>query len=181
MTKKTTLSLRVYTFSMSIFVTATPAPVPKTKDVKRLATFLAGVLVVMAVAQLFTFEEFLVLVDAFSLPFGAGMTHVFVAVLILAEVLALPFLLRMPLSPLFRWVSVVCGWFVPLAWLFVSVWLVSAPGFVTNVGFLGTAVQMMPGWWAVFMSTALGILVAWASWGMWPGGAAPKRVKKRRA
>ena len=153
---------------MSIFVSTTPAPIPKSKDVKRISLFFAGVLVVMAVAQLFTFEEFLVLVEGFGLPGGAVFAHLFTAILITAEVFALPFLLRMSLSPLFRWVSMISGWIVALLWIFITFWLAVNPGYVTNVGFLGTIAEMMPGWWAVFMSIALGILATWASWGMWP-------------
>lgn len=165
---------------MSIFVSATPAPVPKTKDVRRIATFLAGVFVVMAVAQLFTFEEFLVLVEGFGFASGPGFAHLFTAVLIAAEVFAIPFLLRMRLSPLLRWVSVGMGWIAAALWVFVAVWLVFHEGFVTNVGFIGAVAEMMPGWWAIFMSIALAILVGWASWGMWPAKQTIKRVKKTR-
>jgi len=153
---------------MSIFVSATPAATPKSKDVKRISIFFAGVLVVMAVAQLFTFEEFLALVEDFVLPGGAVFAHVFTAVLILAEVFALPFLLRMSLSPLFRWVSIASGWIAASLWIFIAIWLAIHPGYVTNIGYLGTVAEIMPGWWAVFMSIALGILSTWASWGMWP-------------
>lgn len=163
---------------MSIFVSATVAPPPKTKDVKRIATFLAGVFVVMSVAQLFTFEDFLVLVEDYMLPGGNVGAHILVAVLILAEVLAIPFLLRMALSPLFRWVSIVSGWVVALLWLILTSWLVAHEGSITNVGFLGTVAEMMPGWWAFFMSIALSILVVWASWGMWPKAKTSKRVRK---
>jgi len=165
---------------MSIFVQATKAPTPKTKDVKRIATFFAGVLVVMIVAQLFTFEEFVPLVVDFGFPGGEQLAHFDAAFIIVAELLALPFLLRMSVSPAFRWVSMVSGWLVAATWLKFTVWLVASDSQVNTVGFLGTAIELMPGWWAIFMSIAFGILATWASWGMWPAKHDAKRVAKRQ-
>jgi hypothetical protein len=163
---------------MSILRTPTPAPVTKTKDVKRIATFYAAILVIMAVAQLFTFESFLQLVVSFDLPGDIRGAYFTAALIIIVEVFALPFLLRMPLSSAFRWVSMVCGWLVALLWLFVTVWLAVQDDAVSTVGFLGTVIDMMPGWWAIFISITFGILVGWASWGMWPRQTKEHRKKK---
>lgn len=170
----------VYTASMSILRTPTPAPVPKTKDVKRIATFYAAILVIMAVAQLFTFESFLQLVVSFDLPGGPQVAYYTAASLIVVEVFALPFLLRMPLSPAFRWVSLVCGWLVAVKWLIVTVWLAVQDNAVSTIGFLGTVVDMMPGWWAIFISITFGILAGWASWGMWPRHTGKRRRFSRK-
>lgn len=158
----------VYTFRMSIFVQATPAPTPKTKDVQRIALFYAIILVVMVVAQLFTFDDFLKLMTSFGFDGGIRLAHFTAAILVTAEVFALPFLLRMSLSPAFRFLSMLCGWLVALIWLKITILLVIQDGISNNVGFLGTAVNTMPGWWAIVMSIIFGILAAWASWGMWP-------------
>ena len=165
---------------MSIFVQPTIAPSPKTKDVRRIATFYAGILVVMLVAQLFSFEEFVSLIVSFQFPGGEQLAHFDAAFIVVVELLALPFLLRMSLSPLSRWVSIVAGWLVAATWLKFTVWLVVSDSMVNNVGFLGAAVETMPGWWAIFMSIAFGILAAWASWGMWPTKGRAKRVEKRQ-
>jgi hypothetical protein len=161
---------------MSIFPQTTPAPAPKTKNVEKIAIFYAVILVIMAVAQLFTFDEFLKLVTSFKFPGGIWYAHFIAEFLIVAEVFALPFLLRMPLSTTFRWFSMILGWFVALIWANITIWLVVQDSGVTNVGFLGTAVALIPGWWAIFISVALGILAAWASWGMWPHQRIAKRV-----
>ncbi|MDB5179460.1 MAG: rane protein of unknown function [Candidatus Saccharibacteria bacterium] len=161
---------------MSIFPQPTPAPTPKTKNVEKIAIFYAVILVIMAVAQLFTFDEFLNLVTSFNFPGGIRYAHFIAAFVVVAEVFALPFLLRMPLSTAFRWFSMILGWFVALVWAKITIWLVIQDSIVTNVGFLGTVVSLMPGWWAIFMSIALGILAAWASWGMWPHQRVAKRV-----
>lgn len=154
---------------MSVFAKATEAPEPKSQDVKRIAIFYAIILIVLAVTQLFTFDKFLVLIQEFGFPGGAGFAYLVGSVLVVSEVFALPFLLRMPLSPLFRWFSMILSWVAAAAWIKISLWLVLTESPVETVGFLGTLVNVMPGWWAVLVSVALGILAAWASWGMWPG------------
>ena len=159
---------------MSIFVTSTAAPKPLTSTSTKVALTYAAVLVVMAVAQLFTFDEFLPFIQSIGLPFGDGTVYLLGPLIVLSEVFALPFLLRMWLSPAFRYVSMFLGWLVPALWLCVSLWIVQANSPVTTVGFLGTAVDLMPGWWAVFISLALGVLAAWSSWGLWPGKRAEK-------
>lgn len=172
---------RVYTLIMTFFRQPTSAPVSKTKDAQRIALFYAGIVTIMVVAQLFTFEDFLVLMTSFNFPGGAIYAHLVAAVLVSIEVLALPFLLRMPLSPAFRWVSIVCGWLVALIWIKITVWLVMQGGVVMNVGFFGTAIEVMSGYGAVFMGIAFAIFAAWASWGMWPARqpyAAPHRQVK---
>ena len=144
----------------------------------KIATLYAVILMVMAVAQLFTFDEFLKLMTSFGFPGGIQYAHFITAFLVVAEVFALPFLLRMPLSPAFRWLSMILGWFVALIWAMLTIWVVTQASTINNVGFLGTAVHLVPGWWAVFMSVAFGVLAAWASWDMWPSRRSAKRVAK---
>ncbi|MBC7564770.1 hypothetical protein H7100_00855 [Candidatus Saccharibacteria bacterium] len=153
---------------MSMFPKITPAPTPKTKDTKHIAVFYAVVLVVMAVAQLFTFDDFMKLLVDFGLPGGVPGAHFLGAFLVTAEVFALPFLLRMSLSTAFRWVSMVLGWIVAGIWTVLTSWLVIRDTVTSNVGLLGTNVNLMPGWWAICISLSFGILAAWAAWGMWP-------------
>ena len=131
--------------------------------------FYAGVLAIMATAQLYSFDQFLELVETFGFPGGVSGAYFLGAFLVTCEVLALPFLLRMPLSPAFRWVSMVLGWVAAAIWIKVTIWLVLQPALTTNVGFLGTAVDILPSWWAVCMSLALAVLATWSAWGLWPG------------
>ena len=162
-----------YTKSMRFFVTATPAPEPKTKNVKTISSFLAGVFVVMVVAQLFSYEHF---PDVMSLFFNSSQLVLVVAACIVTlEVAAIPFLLRMQLSPAARYVSMVAGWLVALFWLIVSLGAAATWGTYDNAGFLGDTVTLLGGWWAVFFSLGLVVLAVWASWGMWPGSRPSKR------
>ena len=167
---------------MSIFPTVTTAPTPKTKDAKRIALFYAIIIVVFTVAQLFTYDEFPALIISFGLPGGEQFSIFLTALLVSVEVFALPFLLRMPLSKAFRYFSMGCGWLVALIWLFITTNLALQDGVVDNIGFLGTVVSIMPGWWAVFVSVGLAIVATWSSWGMWPGAlkaSAKKQLSKR--
>lgn len=153
--------------TMSIFVEATPAPAAQTKNASQVALFLAGILVVMAVGQLFGFEKFIPLIESFKLPGGHGTATLVAGSIVASEVFALPFLLRMHLSPLMRFVSMILGWFVAILWCGVSLWLVTQ-GVSGNSGFLGTTVKLPVGLWTVCFSLALAVLSGWASWGMWP-------------
>ncbi len=141
---------------------------PKSANVRSVAILYAGILVVFAVAQLFGFDEFQLLVQSFWLPGGAPFAHFIAAFIIVCEVFALPFLLNMRVSTAMRVVSMVLGWIVSVLWLAISLWLQLTTNAVSNIGFLGTHVHLMPGWWTVLFSIAIGILAVWSSWGMWP-------------
>lgn len=163
---------------MNVFPNATTAPKEKTETAKQVAVLYAVVLTAMAVAQLFTFEAFIDLVASYNLPLEGVVVFLVAPLLVVVQVFALPFLLRMALSPAFRWVSMVCGWLAALLWFSISLWIVVTSQPIDTVGLLGTAVPLAPGWWAVLISAAFGILAAWASWGMWPGRVASKHSKK---
>lgn len=153
---------------MTWFVQATPAPAPRSKDSGRIAVLYAIILVGFALAQLFTFDGFKTLVQDFGLPVGDVWTAALAPLIIVCEVFALPFLLRMPLSPAFRWLSMILGWLVAFVWFGISTWLVLSDASVSTVGFSGTVGELTPGWWAMCVSLALGVLATWSSWGLWP-------------
>ena len=154
---------------MSILPKPTPAPEAKSKESKQIALFYAGILVVLAVAQLFTFDSFLELFNSFNFPGGIGFAYFSGALLVASELFALPFLLRMPLSKAFRWVSMVAGWVAALIWIKTTIWVMVAAPTAVSIGFLGTALDILPGWWAVLISFVFGVCAFWASWGLWPG------------
>ena len=154
---------------MTILAKVTPAPVARSKETKQISLLFAAILVVMLVAQLFTFDDFVKLIPSFNLPVSQGFAYALTPILVASELFAIPFLLRMSLSPAFRWLSMFCGWLVALLWFCFTLWLVTRGPQVDTVGFLGTLVNLIPGWWAVCVSLALGILAAWSSWGLWPG------------
>ncbi len=150
------------------FATAQLATKPKSRNAGYMSLLYAAVLVIFVVAQLFSFSEFLVLLQGFSLPGGSILAYFAATLLVTAEVFALPFLLSMKLSVAMRFLSMFMGWVVALMWIFITLWLNINVSDATNVGFLGTVVELVPGWWAFCVSLALAILSIWASWGMWP-------------
>jgi len=160
---------------MSIFAKAESPLVPKTKNIRPIALLYAGILVVFAVLQLFSFEEFQLLIESFWLPGGKPFAYFLSGFIVVAEVFALPFLLNMRVSTLMRYVSMVMGWLVSAMWLTISLWLQLTTNVIDNIGFLGTHVSLTPGWWTVLFSIALAMLAAWASWGMWPRGRSTKK------
>lgn len=159
---------------MSILPKATAAPTPKSDDAIQVSFFYAGILAVFALAQLFTFDTFIELIVSFNLPLGLGVTAALAPLIVAAEVFALPFLLRMKLSIGFRWFSMLLGWLVAVLWLFITISLAVNGTEAETVGFLGTVFNLVPGWWATMIATAMGILAAWTSWGLWPGTQAKK-------
>lgn len=160
---------------MSIVVTATQAPNPKSQASRQIALAYAAFLTAMALAQLFTLERFLSLFSSFHLPLDAGLVTALPAVLVALEVAALPFLLRMWLSPAFRVVSMGAGWLVAFLWTGIALWVVLTRQAPDTIGFLGTAVPLIPGTWAVCVGAMMGLAAAWASWGMWPFGTHQKK------
>jgi hypothetical protein len=152
---------------MSGFVKAYVAPAPRSKASGFAAIIYAAVLTIFAVTQLFTFEDFIKVFQASFSPLGIGFGVVLAAMVVIAEVFALPALLRMPLSIAFRWVSIGLTIVVPLLWLSISFWSVTQKG-IETVGFLGALVSPEPGAWAIAFSFALLFLAGWAVYGILP-------------
>lgn len=153
---------------MNFFVTASPAPAPKTKNVRIISLALAGILVGMVVAQLFTFEKFPDVIKEFWLPGGTDIALLLAASIVVLEVAAIPFLLSLYLSPLLRVVSMIAGWLVIALWVVLLVWQNLQPSSIANNGILGATLPLPVGWWSVMLWLAIGLLAAWSAWGMWP-------------
>lgn len=172
MFKLTTLlrdGFKRYTTNMIRFATSSTAAEPATRLSGRIATALAGVFMVLATAQLFSFEKFPQAIDDMWLPgVHDGGAMVAAALVVTAEVFALPFLLRMRLSVAMRVLSMVLGWAVGLGWLIVLIIESVSVTALANNGLLGATVELPVGWWAVTVQAAICIMIGWASWGLWP-------------
>lgn len=134
----------------------------------QVALLLAVLLVIMSVGQLYEFEKFIPLIEGFGVVGGHKTATLIAGLIVVSEVLALPFLLRMQVSPLMRVFSMILGWLAVMIWIVITLWLATTINTVTNVGLFGTKVDIPAGWWAACYSVALGVAAIWASWGMWP-------------
>lgn len=94
-------------------------PKLKNKHAQFFAWLLGLIFLLMALVQLVKFEDFTPFVG--SVFDGGAAEKVIAAIIVTTEVFALPFLLRMRLSPLMRIASMVCGWFAALIWLWISI------------------------------------------------------------
>jgi hypothetical protein len=153
---------------MSLFVSSTLAQTPRTKQIKAGSLILAGVLTVMVIAQLFTFEGFPRVIEILLGTDNQTFSHIAAALIVTLEVAALPFLLFMPLSPAMRIVSMVAGWLVMAVWTaFMALGsMLAAPG--ANSGILGATVAVPVGWWAVPLFIVLGASLGWVGYGLLP-------------
>lgn len=154
---------------MKILSKATSAKPPRTTESRSAAYLYALILIVFALGQLFTFDEFTALIGTFYNFGGMLVPRIIASLFVVSEVFALPFLLGMRLSNVIRYASMALSWFVPVGWLAITLWLNIANVQTKNVGFLGTKVELVLGWWTVSFVLSLAILAIWSSWGLWPG------------
>ena len=154
---------------MSVLVKATKAKEPRTRESQTMAYVYGAILVIFVVAQLFTFDKFLLLLASFNLPGGDATAYSLGGTIVVSEVFALPFLLNMSVSPLMRVVSMGLGWLVPFLWFTLAIWLNTNVSGTPSFCFLGTIANLPCGPWAILVSVALVILATWSSYGLWPG------------
>lgn len=157
-----------YTKIMKQLIKSTFPSKPKTTESKWAAYLFAGILMLFALGQLFTFDEFVTLLGSYNFIGGTATAKVIGSVFVICEVFALPFLLGMRLSKLARVVSMFLGWLSVAGWLLIALWLNLTSNSVQNIGILGTKIQLTPGWWDVSFMVAIGLLAVWSSWGLWP-------------
>ncbi len=95
---------------------------------------LAVVIIAIVVIQLMTYEKFVPLIQNYQLFNSPALGKVCAALIVIFEVMALPFLLRMKLSPLMRIFSAGCLVAVSVVWIILSLWAGSSvPGQEINV------------------------------------------------
>lgn len=154
---------------MALFARSTWPHAPKSQESKQVAVVYAIIIVCMLLAQLFTFEEFLLRIEEWGFLNNLLQPYVIAVLIVCIEFFALPFLLRMKLSPAMRHVSMVCSWLVPLVWLGISIWLIIDGSTFIELAVFGSVGALPPGAWSIAFFLGLAMLSAWASWGLWPG------------
>ena len=129
---------------------------------QNLAVAVAGILTVMAVLQLFWFED---LPNEISvlLPTGWSQSNIVIAaVFVIAEVLAVAYFLPLVLSTLARWCLRVVALLVPIAWIGSMKYALLTEQ-AANAAYLGAKFDMPLNWWHVIAMTlfliAIGVVV----------------------
>lgn len=126
---------------------------------QRLSLALAGFFTILAVLQLFWFEDFPAEL-AVLLPDGWAQASIIVATLfVIGEVLAVAYFLPVALSPLARWCVRVCAWAVPVGWIILMV-VALLRGQTANVAYLGAKLDITLGWEHVGMMVLVLIGIA---------------------
>lgn len=172
MLKKTTVwgKRGEYTIYMT-FAKAEKALEPRFHEAQIIAWIYATALVIMAVGQLFSFEDFIPYIRDLHLTGGEAVTVLFACLIVIAEVFALPFLLRMPLSSLMRWFGLGFSLFVPLAWLFVTIltYVTQPPEVASSMlgAITGTKIAV-PNIFQLILAGILLILAVVSAAGLWP-------------
>lgn len=119
------------------------------------AFVLGLVMVVLAVLQLFQFEDFPGIIEAMGIP-GGKVAALSLAVLFpFLEIASLPFLFSMKTPPLIRRLSKSCAVTVGVLWLIVTVWTSINQGSSVESGIFGASLTTTSGWWSVVFAALL--------------------------
>lgn len=116
----------------------------------------AALITVMLVSQLFSYEDFPSTLDVILPINDQPLVHLLAALVVIAELFALPYLLSMYIAPLMRVVSAVFGVLATGFWLIVS--LTSAHA--ANSGLFSTTLKIPGGVLAAVWSLAVFGLLA---------------------
>ncbi len=131
-----------------------PSPMPKLSDQQwNNVSVLGIVLLVMAVSQLVSFNDFKGVLDGI----GLGGPAAWAVAIIAAEVWAAATFFKVRLSGAFRLVGSLLAVLVAGFWFVENLYLIagSSAGTVSNSGFFGQYLAQAPGWWTVLEVTVL--------------------------
>lgn len=130
------------------FATATAPPQLARPKLWMLPVGLAVLNGGLALTQLATFETFTQIIGSYSLVPGQGATALALVITAL-EILSLPALLRLKLSPAMRIISTAAVFLVPLLWLQLTAWQFISGFILVNPGYFGSLVSQPYGWWLI--------------------------------
>lgn len=120
-----------------------------------LSLYLVGFFVVSSLTQLVSFENLVVLFEKNSLLFISSNAAIAAALIVICEVFALPFLLKMKISRLMWWVSMSAGLISLLGWLLFCCYFSFFDHDMTNLGIFGAQIITPSGFWSVSFLVAL--------------------------
>jgi|GEM_PF-2918229 len=138
------------------------ATLSETNDVltRCLGLVMAFVFTSMLLAQLYTFDRFPEVL-ASTLSLQVELASVLCGVIVLTELLALPFLLNIPLTKLMRLVSAACGFIVLGFWTYVVICTLGTSDIMHNTAIAGDTALIPSGGWLLFFLAGLATIAAW--------------------
>ena len=155
-----------YNRAMKFFVKSRSAPKFRFKNADYMGLGLAAVFTVFSVAQLFTFEDFMVTIQGSLSPVSGILAALAPSIIVTSGVVFLPFLLRMKLSPAFRWLSMLMGWFASAGWVILAI---RSFYMVSRFALMGDVVSISGGVPSLVAALLITLCVAVVSYGLWPG------------
>ena len=132
----------------NIFPKAIKPPKPVKPYAPVLGYVASGIIVLLALIHLFRIDTLLPIVNKVLLNDSVA-AGAFVIVVILAEIFAIPFLMRIKLSPLAHIASGFLAILAPLMWSLLSIW---GFGLSYPIGELGQFVALKSTWWLVVLN-----------------------------
>lgn len=124
------------------------------------ALILGAVMLSLAVAQLFKFEQFPAIISAMNVPGPVFVAWLVSIVLPLLEIASLPYLLSMRLSAKLRTISMRSGLAACIAWVLLTAWTSAFMGMTVESGLFGGTLTTNSGWWSVLFA----LLLLWSFW-----------------
>lgn len=123
----------------------------------KLGWIAAVIMTMMALIHLFRIDTLLPLLDKI-LPGGGVVAALIGASLLVVEVFAVPYLLRMKLSPLMHLKSGLDAVLAPLTWLLISIWALGVPHSTAQ---LGEFVETPSNWFLITINAV------WLGFNLW--------------
>ncbi len=119
---------------------------------------LAAIIIVMAIMQLMTFEKFIPVMQNYRVFDNPGMGKVLASSIVAVEVLSLPFLLRLRLSPLMRWLSASLLAATGILWVSLGAWALLTQPPLIGSGLTGSLLSHLPLWLSLTIEGGLCLL-----------------------
>jgi hypothetical protein len=126
-------------------------------------SFLLGMVhLLLLITQLFTYEDFPAVIRTWSMPGGEPMVVFLAVILPLAELVSLPYLVSMNISPRILSLSRYATLTVGALWVIISLWLTISTA-VAESGLFGATISIPAGLWmlgyAVFLLITAVVIV----------------------
>lgn len=157
MTKITTVisSVKYYNQNMKDFINAI-FPAEFKRNIAYWRGFVLGlVFLILAVTQLFKFEDFPDLISAMHLRDFGAVPWVLAIIFPLLEIASLPYLISMRVPATVREYSKWSGLAVTILWLGLTIWTSVYMGGAVESGLFGGTVGTNSGWWSVLFAALL--------------------------